>query len=145
MTSALLNSSRINRVWIVLLIALALLSVLAMRRSMNKAMGMKVETTASGSLAQLKAGDEAKVVLQVTRVVPNANIEGTELEKQTETAYHRSGNVVKIAFDGNTPVVMGKATDVHEGAVVHITAKMASDHVWHAEQIVVLTGYVTVQ
>jgi hypothetical protein len=149
MTSASLNSarnsSRAARIWIVLLVALALLSFLAMRRSMGKAMGMKAETTASSSMSQLKTGDEAKVVLELTRVTQAASVEGNVLEKQTETVYRRTGSTAKIVFDAATPVVMGKTSDVHEGAVVHVTTKMANDHMLHAEQIVILTSYVKVQ
>jgi hypothetical protein len=133
------------RIWIVLLVALAVLSFVAMRRSMERAMGMKAETTAGSSLSQLKAGDEAKVVVEVTHVAEAASIEGKVLEKQTETVYRRAASTIKIAFDAATPVVMGKTSDVREGAVVHVTAKMANDRVLHAKQIVVLTGYVRVQ
>src|SRR5271154_2967770 len=144
MTSSSSNSSRTTRIWIILLTALALLSFLAVRRSVGKAMGMRAETTAGTSPAELKVGDEAKVVLEVTSVAPAASLEGNVLEKQTETEYRRTGNTVKVAFDATTPVVMGKASDLRQGAVVHVTAKMGSDHMLHASQIVVLTGYVKV-
>ncbi len=144
MSSASVNSSRSNRIWIGLLVALALLSFLAMRRSMTKAMGMNTATTAGSSLAQLKPGDEAKVVLELTTVT-TTNLEGEILEKQTEADYRRTGATLKIAFDAATPVVMGKATDVHQGAVVHVKARMGSDHILHAGQIVILTGYVKIQ
>ena len=139
------NSSRTVRIWIALLVALALLSFLAMRRSIGKAMGMKAETTASSSVSQLKPGDEAKVVLELTHVTEASSVEGNVLEKQTETVYRRQGSTAKIAFDAATPLVMGKASDLHQGAIVHVTAKMGSDHTLHAAQIVVLTGYVKVQ
>jgi hypothetical protein len=145
MTSTSPSSSRTTRIWIVVLVALALLSFLAMRRSVGKAMQMKAETAGGASPAQLKPGDEAKVVLQVTAAAPAASVEGNLLEKQTETDYRPTGNTMKIGFDAATPVVMGKAFDVHEGAVVHITAEMGNDHLLHASQIVVLTGYVKVQ
>lgn len=138
-------SSRSTRIWIILLVALALLSFMAMRRSLGKAMGMNAETTASNSLPQLKPGEEPKVLLEVTHVTASASVEGNVLEKETETVYHRSSKTIKIAFDAATPVVMGKASDVHEGAVLHITAKMGEDRALHAGQIVVLTGYVKVQ
>jgi hypothetical protein len=128
----------------VLLVALALLSFFAMRRSFSKAMGMKAETTV-GAASQLRPGDEMKAVLQLTRVTAAAGVEGNVLEKQTETVYRRTGNTLKISFDAATPVVMGKLTDVHEGGVIHVTAKMANDHLLHATQIVILTGYVKVQ
>jgi hypothetical protein len=145
MSSGSLNPSRSTRIWIVLLVVLALLSLVAMRRSLGKAMSMKAETTVTGSLPQLKPGEEAKVVLEVIRVAPYTSVEGNVLDKETETIYRRSSKTIKIAFDASTPVVMGKASDVHEGAVLHSTAKMGDDRVLHAEQIVILTGYVKVQ
>jgi hypothetical protein len=116
-----------------------------MRRSMVKAMGMKAETTAGSSQAQRKTGDEAKLVLELTGVKASTSIDGTVLEKQTETVYRRTSEKTTVAFDSSTPVVMGKASDIHDGAVVHVTAKMAGDRTLHAEQIVILTGYVKVQ
>lgn len=149
MTSASLNNSqnhsRTAQIWIVALIALALLSFLALRRSMDKAMKMKAETTVASAIPQLKPGDEAKVVLEVTGVTAAASVEGNVLEKQSETVYRRTANTKKIAFDAATPVVMGKASDLRAGAVVHVTAKVGNDQTLHAEQIVILTGYVTVQ
>jgi hypothetical protein len=126
-------------------VLLAALSLFAMWRSMGRAMQMKAETTSNSSFAQLKAGDEVKVVLEVTAVAAAASVGGNVLEKQTETIYRRTGKTAKIAFDATTPVVMGKGPDVHAGAVVHVTAKMGSDQALHATQIVVLTGYVQVQ
>jgi hypothetical protein len=145
MASASFLSSRTARIWIVLLVALAVLSFLAMRRGFGKAAQMKTETTSVLSAAQLKPGDEMKVVLEVTAVVRDASLTGNLLQKQTETVYRQTGNKVKLAFDPATPVVMGKASDVREGAVVHITAKIADDGIARAQRIVVLTGYVKVQ
>jgi hypothetical protein len=137
--------SRTSRIWIALLLALALLSFLAMRRSLGKALRMNAGTTEDRSPAQLNAGDEDKVVLEVTGVAAAARVEGNVLERQSEIAYRRTGNAIKIAFEAGTPVVMGKMSDVHAGAVVHIKAKMGTDRVLRAEQFVILTGYVKVQ
>ena len=145
MDSAPLNSSRNYRFWIALLVVLALVSFFAMRRSMVKAMGMKAETTSGASLQQLKTGDEVKLVLELAGVKGPASIDGTVLEKQTETVYRRTAEKATITFDSSTPVVMGKASDIHDGAVIHVTAKMTGDRTLRAEQIVILTGYVKVQ
>jgi hypothetical protein len=144
MTPASPNSFRFTRIWIFLLIALALLSFFAMRRSLAEATRMKSEITASVSPAQLKPGEEIKVVLEITAVSPAASIEGSVLEKQSESIYRRTASKLNMTFDSSTPVLMGKAPDLHPGAVVHITAKMADDRILHAQQIVVLTGYVKV-
>jgi hypothetical protein len=138
------NSSRTTRIWIVVLIALAALSFFAMRRSMGKAAQMRAETTVAAA-SPLKSGDEVKAVLEITAAAPAASVEGNALEKQTETVYKRTGTTMKVAFDAATPIVMGKASDIHEGAVVHVTAKMGADQLLHASQIVILTGYVKVQ
>jgi hypothetical protein len=149
MSSAALQNSRSNSrtasLWIGALVLLAALSLFAMWRSMGRAMQMKAETTSSSSFAQLKEGDEVKLVLEITAVNASASLEGNRLEKQTETVYRRTGQTARIAFDAATPIVMGKPPDVHAGAVVHVTAKMGSDQALHATQIVVLTGYVQVQ
>jgi hypothetical protein len=153
------SHSRSNRIWIALLVAIALLTLLAMRRSLGKAMRMTTETTTSASPTRLKPGEAAKFVLQVTTVAGTANagsseVEGIVLEKQTETFYRRTGSTVKIGFDPATPVVMGKIADVREGSVVFIKAKEAETKMGEtnkgedrlqAEQIVILTGYVTVR
>jgi len=145
MVSSSPNSLRKTRIWIVLLAALALLSFLAMRRNLEKALGMKAETTLSSALPELQPGEKAKIVLELTAVVPAAKLEGNLLEKQTETVYHRTPGKLEVAFDGATPIVMGKPSDLHLGAVVHISATMTAGGLLRAEQIVVLTGYVRVQ
>jgi hypothetical protein len=108
-------------------------------------MNMRAETTASAPTAQMKVGDSAKFVVEVKAVEPGASLAGNTLEKQSETVYRRTRVTIKITLDAATPIVMGKASDIREGAVVHITAKMGNDRVLGAEQIVVLTGYVQVQ
>jgi hypothetical protein len=138
-------SSRTTRLWIVLLVALALLSFLAMRRGFVKAMGMKAEASSGTAVEQLKPGEEVKMVLELTSVKDSASVEGHVLEKQTETVYRRTPTSTAVIYDAATPVVMGKPSDIQRGAVVHITAKMADDHVLHAEKIVVLTGYIKVE
>ena len=151
MSSATLQNSRGNsraaRLWIVALVLLAALSLFAMWHSMGRAMQMSAETTSSSSFSQLKDGDEVKLVLEITAVTPSASLEGNRLEKQTETVYRRTGHTARIAYDAETPIVMGKPPDVHAGEVVHVTAKIktGSDPALHATQIVVLTGYVQVQ
>jgi hypothetical protein len=143
-TSTRPNSSRSTRICILLLVALAIFSLFAMRRSMVKAMGMRAESTI-GSPQRLKVGDELKVVLEVTGVAEAASVEGNVLEKESETVYRRTSNTAKIAFDAETLVGMGKVSDVHAGAVVYVAAKMGADRVLHASKIVILTGYVKVQ
>jgi len=102
---------------------------------------MNSATTDASSLPELRAGDEARIALEITSVDPAASFEGNVLEKQSETVYARTGKKTKIVFDAATPVLMGAMSDVHKGAVVHVKVKMQNDHLLRAEQIVALTGY----
>jgi len=105
---------------------------------------MKTETTANSAFGRLNPGDEAKLVLELTATEANS-IEGRVLEKIDETNYRRTNDTSRVSYDSTTRLVMGKASDVHNGAVVHVTSKMGNDRVLHASQIVILTGYVKVQ
>jgi hypothetical protein len=85
--------SRTSRIWIALLLALALLSFLAMRRNLGRGMRTNAETTKDRSPAQGNAGDEVKIVLAAA-----ARVEGNVLERRSEIVYRRTGKVIKIAF-----------------------------------------------
>lgn len=86
-----------------------------------------------------------KWVIELTAIVPAESIEGRVLQKQDETNYQRTSDIEKIHFTSTTPIVMGKASDLRPGAVVHVTSKLDSDRVLRASQIVILTGYVNVR
>ena len=134
--------SKNTQTWIFACTALALLVAFAVWRSAEKA--MKMESAAAGPAAfeSLKPGDLVKIVLEVTDSSPRETIKGILLEKQTETVYKRTGTLAEADFDNSSSFVMGRATDIHPGAVLHITGTATSRHTVHARQIVVLTGYV---
>jgi len=52
---------------------------------------------------------------------------------------------VTVRWNAQTKIVMGKETDIHAGAIVHVTGTVRNDHAIQAEQVVILTGYVKVQ
>ena len=146
MTTRSVSASRVTPAWILLLTTLALLAGLAMWRTADRAMKMKSSPTAGpGQFAALKPGEAAKVVLEVTYSTSATNLQGTLLEKKTETVYQRTGQSVEVAFDDKTPVVMGKAADIHPGAVIHVSGAVNASQVLEAKQIVILTGYVKVE
>lgn len=145
MTSDSASPSRTNPAWVVLLTALALLAGLAMWRTADRAMKMKSATSAGpDQFAALKPGETTKVVLEVTYSTSATNLQGKLLEKKTETVYRRTAEVVEVAFDAKTPVVMGRAADLRPGAVIHVSGTVNASHVLEATQIVILTGYVQV-
>ncbi len=134
--------SKSTRTWIFACIALALLVAFAVWRSAEKAMEMESAASGAAAFELLKPGDLVKIVLEVTDSSPGETIKGRLLEKQTETVYNRTSTLAEADFDNNTSFVMGRAADIHPGAVLHITGTATSRHTVHARQIVVLTGYV---
>jgi hypothetical protein len=139
--------SKTNRTWIVLCTVLALLIALAVWRSSEKATKMKSGTAAAGpsGFEALKPGDIAKIVLEVMESSAQRDIKGKLLEKQTDTLYTRTEELAEAAFDTNTTVLMGKAPDIHPGAILYVTGTVVPSHIIQARQIVVLTGYVQVR
>ena len=139
--SAFLSKS--NRAWIIACTALALLIAFAAWRTASKAMKMG-SATAAGPAAfdSLKPGEPAKIVLEVTDSRSGETIHGRLLEKRTETVYARTATAVEADFDSNTSFVMGKVSDIHPGAVLHVTGTVSGSRAVQARQIVVLTGYV---
>lgn len=75
----------------------------------------------------------------------DGKITGKLLERKTEEVYARTTTPVTLQSNAQTKMVMGKAADVHSGAVVHVTGTVQKDHSVQAEQIVILTEYVKVQ
>lgn len=139
--SAFLSKS--TRIWIFVCTALALLIAFAVWRTASKAMKMGSASAAGpAAFESLKPGDLAKIVLEVKDSSSGETMHGRLLEKQTETVYTRTGTSVEADFDSSTAFVMGEVSDIHPGAVLHITGNIASGHAIQAPQIVVLTGYV---
>ena len=145
MTSASPRRFPSNRLWIFVLMGLAVLAFLAMRRDVSRAMKMKTETLAPAVANQLRPGESAKLVLELTTVDAGMSAQGRLLEKQSETSYKRTPELLRVVYDAATPVVMGKPADIHTGGVVYVSGQVQRDRTVQATQIVVLTGYVTVQ
>jgi len=110
---------------------------------------MHVEAANTGELAGLKAEDETKIAVEITGVSgqeeAGGHIRGTLLEKHDDAHYVRTANPAEISWGRETALVMGKAEDIHAGAVVHVTGTVFTDRSVRAKQIVILTGYVQVK
>ena len=127
--------------WIFLLAALAALSAVFVWRGAEKAMKMQPEAANHSQFAALKPQETAKVVVEVLET-SEGMIRGRLLDKQDDTHYNRTQNEANIVWNSGTAIVMGKAADVHPGAILHVTGTVAEDHSLQARQIVILTGYV---
>jgi hypothetical protein len=131
-------------VWILMLAALAALSLIFVWRGAGRMMRMQTRAANSAEFAQLKAQDETKIVIEVSEV-SEGRIRGKLLERQDETHYSRTANSADVAWGKDTALVMGKAEDIRARAIVHVTGKVADDRSVRARQIVILTGYVQVK
>jgi len=110
---------------------------------------MHTEVASSGEFAALRADDETKIVIEIRQASGGADadgrIRGKLLEKRDETHYLRTADPAEVSWGKETALVMGKAEDVHVGAIVHVTGTMSGDRRVRAKQIVILTGYVQVK
>jgi len=131
-------------VWIFMLAALAVLSLVFVWRGTGRMMRMQTHAANQAEFVQLKPQDTAKIVVELTEAT-EGRIRGNLLEKQDETHYMRTGSQAAVVWGKDTTIVMGKAEDIHPGAIVHVAGKVAADHRVQAEQIVILTGYVQVK
>ena len=131
-------------VWIFMLAALAALSLVFVWRGAGKMMNMQTHAANQAEFAQLKSQDVAKIVVEVTGAA-EGRILAKLLEKQDETHYVRTAIQAEVVWGKDTALVMGKSEDIHTGAIVHVMGKVADDHSVHAQQIVILTGYVQVK
>jgi hypothetical protein len=145
------NSISIRRsrpVGILLLAGLAVLTLGFVLRGAGRMMRMHTQAASNAELAILKVEDDAKIAIEVTETSGGGSdrrIRGKLLEKQDETHYTRTSNPAEIAWGKETALVMGKAEDVHSGAILHVTGKVSADRSVRAKQIVILTGYVQVK
>jgi hypothetical protein len=131
-------------VGIVILAALAGLTLIFVWRGAGRMMRMQTQAANSAEFAQLKPAEETKIVVEVSEA-SEGRIHGKLLEKQDETHYSRTSNPADVSWEKDTSLVMGNVEDIRVGAIVHVTGKVADDHSVQARQIVILTGYVQVK
>jgi hypothetical protein len=143
------NSSleRAGRIWMALtaLAILALVAVILHAAQRDLKMSSGAATSGANQLLQAVPGTKTKVVVVIEKAAGDGVFIARMLDKRSETVYSRSTTPVTIRSDDKTLFVMGKSTDVHPAAVVHVTGTVDSDRRVNAEQIVILTGYVEVR
>jgi len=114
-------------------------------RAATRMMRMSSASAASAAATQsFKPGAPVKLFIEINQAEKDA-ASGTMLDRKDDTHYTRTGKDIEISFDHDTKVVMGKVADVRQGAVVYVSGKWSGNGAAHAEQIVILTGYVHVE
>jgi hypothetical protein len=138
------SSSRMVR-WIGLIVVASAVTLVAVWSVGVRAMRMETAAAATddGQFAKAQPGSQLKAVVELTSA-GDGKAEGLVLDKQSEDAYRRGKATLQIDFTPATKFVMGSASDIRKGAVVHVTGSAAQDRRLEASQIVILTGYVSV-
>jgi len=138
------SSSRLAR-WIGLIVVIVAVTLVAVWSVEVRAMRMQTAAAASDNdqLAKAQPGSQLKAVVELTST-GDGKAEGLVLDKQSENAYRRSNATLQIDFAPATKFVMGSAGDLRKDAVVHVTGTVAQNRRLEASQIVILTGYVSV-
>jgi hypothetical protein len=136
------KSNRLTMMFV--LAALAAVSLAFVWGGARRMMRMQTQAAGKAEFAQVKADEQTKIVIEVAEA-SGGRIRGKLLEKRDETHYSRTENPADVTWGKETGIAMGKAEDIHRGAVVHITGQMGADRSVEAKQIVILTGYVQVK
>jgi hypothetical protein len=95
--------------------------------------------------AAVTPGSLTKFVCQVTSTAANNRMNGVILKENSDGSYSSTGSSVSIQWDPNRSITMGSRQDVHQGAILQVSGPVDAGGVVHADQIVNLTGFVTVR
>ena len=85
------------------------------------------------------------LVCQITSAPANNRMNGVILKENSDGSYSSTGSNVSIQWDPNRSITMGSSQDVHQGAILQVSGLVDAGGVVHAEQIVILTGFVTLR
>lgn len=107
-------------------------------------MGNSVPTT-STQLAGAVPGLLVKVVCRVSSVSADNIITTALLTHNDDGSYSSAQKTLRVRWNPGQPVVMGSSQDVRQGAVLQVSGRVGNDGIIQAEQIVILTGAVTVR
>ena len=132
-------------IWISIIAVTVVVAAFMVWSSARSATSMNAAASTDDSFTQAQPGAKVKLVLEITEATPAGLIRGKLLEKQTDKLYSRTAIAVTARSTETTKVVMGKSSDIHPAAVIHLTGTVQDDHSVAAEQIVILTGYVEIK
>ena len=125
---------------------LILVPLYILRNSMiSQIAGTPVNVGMQAHSAAVTPGSHTRFVCQITSITANNRMNGLILKENSDGSYSSTGSTVSIQWDPNRSITMGSRQDVHEGAILQVSGSVGSEGVVHADQIVVLTGVVTVR
>jgi hypothetical protein len=133
-------------VWAAIISATFLLTAILVWGSFRSAKSMSASAASEEDIfVHANAGDTVKVVLEIEASSTEDSIRGKLLQKETEKIYLRTKAQITVQSNAQTKMVMGKQSDIHPEAVVHVTGVLKKDRSIDASQIVILTGYVEIK
>ena len=95
--------------------------------------------------ASAQPGTQIKVMCEMTARSSSTLLEGIVLEANGNQSYRRSGQSVRIQVAPGQQIIMGSQQDLRKGAVIEVQGRLDQEKVIHADQVVILTGAVTVE
>ncbi|MGH9513491.1 MAG: hypothetical protein ACRD2U_15275 [Terriglobales bacterium] len=125
-------------------LGIAMLAVIWSSVRMSGKMQSGAEGVTQDEFSQQPPGTKTKLVLEVSHA-SSGEIDGHLLESNGKNSYSRTAVTVQVIFGADTKIVMGNASDIHAGAVIHVAGNLTQTRAIHAQQLVVLTGYVDVK
>ena len=123
-----------------------LLPLYVLRNTMlSQLAGTPTNVRTGAHAAAVTPGSLTKFVCQVTSLAANNRMNGLILKENSDGSYSSTGSSVSMQWDPNRSLAMGSSQDVHPGAILQVSGSVGSNGVVHADQIVILTGVVTVR
>jgi hypothetical protein len=136
---------RSRSVWAAVLSVIIVLTAFLVGGSFRSAKSMSTAAASDEDVfIHATPGDSVKVVLEIENSSTEGSIRGKLLRKETEKIYLRTNTQVTVQSGSQTKIVMGKQSEIHPAAVVHVTGRLKKDRSVDASQIVILTGYVEI-
>ena len=132
---------------LILAVVVAILVPLYVLRNtmLSQLAGIPTNVRTGAHAAAVTPGSLTKFVCQVTSLAANNRMNGLILKENSDGSYSSTGSSVSMQWDPNRSLAMGSSQDVHPGAILQVSGSVGSNSVVHADQIVILTGVVTVR
>ena len=132
---------------LILAVAAAILVPLYIVRTtmISQLAGSSTNVGTQAHSAAVTPGSLAKLVCQIISTPANNRMNGLILKANSDGSYSSTGSSVSIQWDSSRSITMGSSQDVHQGAILQVSGTVDAGGVVHAEQIVILTGFVTVR
>jgi hypothetical protein len=106
----------------------------------------KAKVAGTEEVESAKTGQRLKVILEISDLDPTSGtFAGKQVVRDGRDHYLRTKQRIWGHWSESTHLEMGARSDVKVGAVVHVTGTLRDDSALEITQIVILTGYITVE